>query len=230
MKPGIASDILKRVSAILRMIGSFALWDVILAVLLRRRGLDWNDEGLRILKEVTLRFDALGIPYVLGGSIASGVQGMPRLTQDADISVEPFPGKEHELARGFAADYYVSLPADKEAVRDQSCFNIIHTPSAFKVDVFVRKDRPFELSAMNRRKLVEFAQRGVGALYVLARRILSSTSSSGIALDKKFSDRQWSDILSVIQVQGEQLDRAYLEHWAEDLGVADLLPRAFAQA
>src|SRR5262249_26521250 len=130
--------------------------------------LDWNDEGLRIVKFVTGEFEKMGIPYVLGGSIASGVQGMPRLTQDADISVEPFPGKEQDIASRFVNDYYVSLPAVREAVRDRRSFNVIHTPSAFKVDVFVRKEREFDRSAMNRRRLVEFAQQGIGQLYVLS--------------------------------------------------------------
>src|SRR5262249_13488310 len=38
--------------------------------------------------------DDLQIPYVLGGSLASSVLGISRNTRDADIAVEPFPGKE----------------------------------------------------------------------------------------------------------------------------------------
>ncbi len=44
------------------------------------------------------------------------------------------------------------------------------------------------------------------------------------------SDRQWRDILGLLRVSGAQLDRAYLEEWAPQLGVSDLLERALAQA
>jgi hypothetical protein len=40
------------------------------------------------------------------------------------------------------------------------------------------------------------------------------------------SDRQWRDVLSVLQVQQGWLDEGYLHAWAEQLGVLDLLRRA----
>ena len=44
------------------------------------------------------------------------------------------------------------------------------------------------------------------------------------------SDRQWRDLLGVLKVQAGTLDRAYLDQWAGELGVADLLPRALEEA
>ena len=44
------------------------------------------------------------------------------------------------------------------------------------------------------------------------------------------SDRQWRDLLGVLKVQGETLDRAYLDHWAGELDVSDLLHRALEEA
>ncbi len=43
------------------------------------------------------------------------------------------------------------------------------------------------------------------------------------------SDRQWNDALAVLKVQAASLDREYLNHWAHQLGVLDLLDRARAQ-
>ena len=44
----------------------------------------------------------------------------------------------------------------------------------------------------------------------------------------EMSDRQWHDTLGVIQVQGDRLDMTYLDRWAAELGVTDLLKRALA--
>lgn len=44
------------------------------------------------------------------------------------------------------------------------------------------------------------------------------------------SDRQWNDVLGVLKVQGPVLDRAYLEEWALELGLAGLLREALDDA
>jgi len=40
------------------------------------------------------------------------------------------------------------------------------------------------------------------------------------------SERQWSDISGVVEIQAGKLDREYLEYWARELSVQDLLARA----
>ena len=40
------------------------------------------------------------------------------------------------------------------------------------------------------------------------------------------SDRQWADIVGVLSVQGDALDREYLDRWAAELGISELLDRA----
>src|SRR5581483_3627027 len=89
--------------------------------------------------------------YALGGSMASSFHGVARFTQDADVTVEPFAGKEPQLVAAFGPDYYVSLPAVRQAVADRSSFNVINTREGFKIDIFVRKDQPFEQKALERR-------------------------------------------------------------------------------
>lgn len=40
------------------------------------------------------------------------------------------------------------------------------------------------------------------------------------------SDRQLADAATVLAVRGAAIDQAYLDRWAAELGVADLLDRA----
>ncbi len=43
----------------------------------------------------------------------------------------------------------------------------------------------------------------------------------------ELSENQWSDALGVLRIQLNALDRPYLEKWATELGVADLLRKAW---
>jgi hypothetical protein len=182
--------------------------------------------NLRGLREVVAVFSALNIPYALGGSMASSLFGIGRYTRDGDITTEPFPGQEAELAAAFGPDYYVSLPAIQEAVRQRTSFNIINTSTGFKVDVFVCKDQPFEQSAMARRLSTTMPDAPEQPIVLHAPEDVILFKLRWYRLGNEIAQQQFSDVLGVLQVQGEKLDQAYLDHWAKELGVADLLDRA----
>jgi len=44
------------------------------------------------------------------------------------------------------------------------------------------------------------------------------------------SERQWLDVLGVIKVQSDSLNREYLVKWSNTLGVFDLLGQAFCES
>ena len=183
-------------------------------------------QNLHDLREVLSVLTRLGIPYALGGSMASSVYGVPRNTRDGDITAEPFPGKEAQLVAAFGEDYYISEPAVRDAVRLRSSFNIINTATGFKVDVFVRKDRPFELSAMSRRLAVDLPDAPGQPVVLHTPEDVILFKLAWYRLGNQVADQQFKDVLGVLQVQAGRLDDAYLDRWAADLGVADLLRRA----
>lgn len=183
-------------------------------------------DNLRVVLEVIAAFDRLGIPYALGGSMASSIHGIMRNTADADISVEPFEGLEGRLVASFGPDYYVSAEAVRQAVRDRATFNIINTSLGFKVDVFVRKDRPFERSLMDRRVSATIGGESDRPIAVVSAEDSILLKLEWYRLGGEISDRQWSDILGVLRVQADRLDGPYLDRWAAELGVADLLADA----
>jgi hypothetical protein len=183
-------------------------------------------QNLSDLREVFAVLVKLGIPYALGGSMASSVYGVPRYTRDADITAEPFPGKETQLAAAFSEDYYISEPSIRDAVRLRSSFNIINTVTGFKIDVFVRKDRPFEQSAMSRRVAVELPDAPGEPVVLHTPEDVILFKLWWYRLGNQVSEQQLKDIIGVLQVQAGKLDDAYLDTWAADLGVADLLLHA----
>ncbi len=182
-------------------------------------------ENLTVVREVIAVLDRLGILYALGGSWASSLLGKMRFTNAADLAVEPFPGRETEFCSSFGEDYYVSLPAMQQAIRQRSSFNIIHTPSGFKVDLFVRRDRPFEQSLMARRRPFVLADEGGQTIQCLSPEDLILIKLEWYRLGGESMQQQWLDVRGVMEVQGSGLDQAYLDHWSAVLGVADLLAR-----
>ncbi len=48
-------------------------------------------------------------------------------------------------------------------------------------------------------------------------------------LGGEVSDKQWGDVLGVMKTQTDRLDAAYLDKWAPEIGVKDLLDRARTQ-
>lgn len=188
-----------------------------------------NNEPLQVALRVTQTLDELGVPYLIGGSLASTLYGEPRATMDADIIADLQQQHVEPFVRALTAEFYVDADSIREAIRNQRSFNLIHYATTFKVDVFVRKRRPFDDAQFARRKmqlLLRDPERNAQ---------FASPEDSILAklewyrLGGEVSDRQWRDILAMLKTQGNRLDRAYLEHMAQQLNVADLLARAFQE-
>jgi hypothetical protein len=182
------------------------------------------------VRDVVRVFNDLGIVYALGGSMASSVHGIDRYTRDADVTADPFPGLEDRFAEALGPDYYVSVPAIRQAIQTRSSFNVINTTTGFKVDVFVRGDDPFEQSALARRLAMQFPD-------VPEQPIVLHTAEDTVLfklrwyrLGNESAHQQLADVIGVLQVQAGKLDNAYLDRWAAHLGVADLLARARQEA
>jgi hypothetical protein len=187
-------------------------------------------QNLRDLREVIGVLDNLGIAYALGGSMASSVYGIDRYTRDADLTAEPFPGKEAQFVAAFGPDYYLSEPAVRQAIRTRSSFNIINTATGFKVDIFVRQDGLFEQSAMARRVALDMPDAPGQPIVLHSAEDVVLFKLRWYRLGNESSDQQWADVLGVLKVQADRLDAAYLDTWAAQLGVADLLARARQEA
>jgi hypothetical protein len=182
-------------------------------------------ENLRVISHVLGVFQRLGVAYAVGGSWASTTYGQARMTQDIDVTVEPFPGREPAFVAHFdKKEYYLEPATVKRANEDRSGFNLIHLPSGFKVDVFIRKDRPFDYSVLQRRRPMAPGG-GPVVMDMVSPEDVILLKLEWFRLGGGVSDRQWGDILNVMRSQGDHLDQAYLDQWAADLNVSDLLAR-----
>jgi hypothetical protein len=175
--------------------------------------------------------DALGVTHYVGGSVASSALGLPRTTIDADLVAVLKPRHVADFVARLSGDYYVSAPMIRDAIHRESCFNVIHLATMFKVDVFVAKRRPYDQSALSRIRKENLGEPEDKLQVWLA-------APEDVVLNKlewyrkgaEISERQWLDVQGVLKVQRERLDRGYLRKWAQELDVADLLERALGEA
>jgi len=172
----------------------------------------------------------LGVPYFVGGSVASSLYGMPRSTLDVDLVTELHDEHIASLVARLGADYYLSEDAMREAVRTRSSFNLIHLATMLKIDVFVEKARPFDQEVFRhlQDEPVDLTDTGV-TLPLPAPEDIILAKLEWYRLGNEISERQWSDILGIVKVQAITLDLEYLRHWADELGVRDLLERALSE-
>lgn len=121
---------------------------------------------IRITHLVTEIFDYLNIPYMLGGSLASSVHGIPRATQDIDIVADIKPFHVAPLVKAFEVAFYIDAEMVQEAIKCRSSFNIIHLETMFKVDIFILKDDLTSIDEMSRRKPCQISEESQQAFFV----------------------------------------------------------------
>ena len=108
------------------------------------------DDLIAALEPVIEAFRKLGVRHYVGGSVASTIHGAIRSTMDVDVVCDLRPAQVDAFVAAFSFDFYVSEAAVRRAIEQRSCFNLIHLPTAYKVDVFVSRGRPFDTAAMGR--------------------------------------------------------------------------------
>lgn len=188
-----------------------------------------NDDIAAALTPVVAAFESLKVRHYVGGSVASSFHGATRTTMDVDLVCELNAGQITEFLKFFADDFYLSESAVRDAVRRKSCFNLIHLPTSFKVDVFVSRRRAFDNNAMQRAVEGELGdQRRVSVSIATAEDSIIS-KLEWYRLSDETSQRQWEDVTRLIELLGETADMKYLHTAANSVGVADLLDRLLAE-
>jgi len=187
------------------------------------------ETGLRRLIDA---LQSLNIRFLIGGSLASSIHGVPRATMDVDLVLDLKREQIGPLAKLLGAEFYADVQALENAVETGRSFNLIHYASSYKYDIFPLSSDPFHQMEFQRRVVVRVELPEAGTLE------LPVATAEDTVLSKllwyrsggEASTRQWNDILGVLRVSGDQLDMAYLREWAGRLAVAGLLERALSEA
>jgi hypothetical protein len=187
-------------------------------------------EVFQVTRLVVAALDSVGVRYFLGGSVASAIYGEARATRDVDLVAAMLPHPARPFATALGDGFYADVAAIESAVAARRSFNIIHLDTMVKVDVFVFKGDGFGSSQFARRSAKQLSPDDPTAIYIASAEDTVLAKLQWYRDGGGVSDRQWNDVLGVLKIQGMALDRTYLEEWARELGLQDLLRRALDDA
>lgn len=183
---------------------------------------------MRIMKTV---FAELGIPYLIGGSIASSIHGFPRTTHDVDFVADVKDQHVPALVAALETDCYLDDELMYDAIRDRSMFSVLHLSSMHKADVFLVQATPWAAETLARRREKVFRLgEDEEVIYVASPEDMVLQKLIWFRMGGGVSDRQWGDITGMLKVQAEKLDYAYLRRWANTLGLSELLNQALSDS
>jgi hypothetical protein len=167
------------------------------------------------------------IPHMIGGSMASGVHGTYRTSLDVDLVADIAPEQIARFTKELGGEFYADSDMIREALQAGRSFNLIHFATSYKFDIFPLLSDPYQQMQFSRRAIKDLVLEG-DTLPVPV-----STAEDTLLMKLVWyrsggetSERQWNDVLGIIAVQHNRLDRHYLTKWASYLSVADLLEQA----
>ena len=169
-----------------------------------------------LLKYVTTTLERLGIAYLVTGSMATIVYGEPRFTADIDVVVVMNLSQVPAFCAAFPApDFFCSAAAVEQAVKDRFQFNILHPASGLKADVIVATNSEFDRSRL---------ARGVRLAARADFEVIFAAPEDVIIKKLQYfreggSEKHLRDIIGVLKVQADRIDRAYLADWVARLGL-----------
>jgi hypothetical protein len=188
-------------------------------------GIDVIDVALR----VAAALEAAGGEYFVGGSFASSLQGEPRATNDVDFVIDLGIGRVEPFVARLGPDFEIDVDQLRDAIRRGTCANGFYLPWVLKVDFFGHAHGPFDESEFSRRTLVTVRDDG-SALWVKTPEDTVLRKLWWFVQGGAVSDRQWRDVQGVLRAHRATLDPAYLDRWAQTLGVSELLEKARREA
>lgn len=166
-------------------------------------------------RRVVQALEKISARYVVVGSTAASAWGVARSTRDIDVVAVITRETVDAFLRALGNnEIYVPVDEAKAATINGGSFNVLHTTTGGKVDVFVcQSSDAFESSRLDRRV----------KLKVLGVETWVSTPED-VVLSKLLwraqtrSEVQWRDCVEIAASQ--KLDLDYLRFWATQLGIS----------
>jgi len=167
-----------------------------------------------IVRDVSERFDAADIGYMLTGSMAMNFYALPCLPRNLDFVIALRPQDAEVMVRLFKPDYDISREAVDSAITQQSFFNLLHRKSRIKVNGIVCQQIKYRLTEYSRRQRVKFENLKT---WIVSKEDLIISKLHWAR--KSHSERHLRDVTNLAATG---CDAAYIERWTRALGIFKL--------
>ena len=166
---------------------------------------------LSLLQKVCRSLDEHDIKYMVSGSIALNIYGIPRMTRDIDIVIELSENLIDEFTDLFPNSYF-DRKVIKDEIKRKGMFNIIDHSTGFKIDFIIRKDTEyFNLAFGQRQRIIEFGTE----LWVI--------SLNDLIIAKLIWIQHYQSELQMFDIQNLMLnpdrDIVYIKKWCDKLNL-----------
>lgn len=169
------------------------------------------------------KIEALNLDHMITGSVASILYGKPRLTQDMDVVVVFPASKISAFAASFDINDYYCPPGEaiKEAIElgAKGHMNVIDQKTGFKIDIYpAGNDDLTKWGLENKRRVELIAGEKAWVAppeYVILKK-LAYYKEGG-------SQKHIEDIRGMLEISGDQIDKAFIEKMASKLHLMDCL-------
>lgn len=173
-------------------------------------------------------YEQLGVHYLLTGSVACSVYGLPRAVQDVDVLAEIHSKQLPFLFERLAENYLFDQDVASLAVRQRTSFSLLHLSRLVKMDILL-PSTIFEASMLQHKQTVALIE-GKAPLSIATPEDLILIRLIWYHHSGNRADDQWNDILGILKVQAPTLNLVYLSQQAETLQISDLLVLALIDA
>jgi len=156
---------------------------------------------LKALKSVASCLSEAGIPYMVIGGHAVLQYGLPRFTQDIDVTIALTPREADKVLNSIEGSFRV-LPRDIEKfIRDTWVLPVEHHETGVRVDLI------FSITAFEREaieKAREITVENMTIRYISPEDLIVQKIIAGRAVDLE-------DAKGILDMQGERIDRKRIE-------------------
>ena len=186
----------------------------------------WIQDPLKIAFLLHDLFESVQVDYFITGGAAAILYGEPRTTRDLDMVIAIQRDCLDEVIVLLERSGFYVAGIEDVKTGQLNVLQAIHTDTIARADLILAGATPFDVAQLERRQAV-LMEEG---------RILYYATPEDVVLSKlqwrqqSQSKKQWRDVLGILKVQVELLDRDYLQDWATHLGLISQLHQAFVEA
>jgi hypothetical protein len=189
-----------------------------------------KNEIVEALIPVINILDKLNISYFISGSLASSAYGLARATLDIDIVISLQAQQIKPLVNHLKDHYYIDSKMISDALKKKTSFNILHLNTMLKIDFFIPEKNSYSQTVFERKKIDTLQDTpGSRKIYLISPEDIILNKLVWYKSGNQISEKQWSDVIGVIKIQGNDLDRTYLKKWSTYLDIRYLLEKALLE-